>query len=91
MAPLIINPPMSQSVSLGSLVNLSCVATGAPQPTIAWFKDSVQITGVNLPFYVINSISVSDRGYYSCSATNNEGSDQSSSVLVNINGKCYYK
>ncbi len=43
LAPTIDVSPASQTVTPGSLIRLTVVATGAPQPTYQWFKDGVAI------------------------------------------------
>ena len=84
-APVIVTPPMDQDVPLSSLVNLTCVATGAPQPVITWYFEGVLITGANSPIYIIDSIQPAQRGTYSCRVMNSEGMDQATAT-VTING-----
>ena len=79
-------PPTPQNVTLGSLVNLTCIVTGAPQPRIEWFKEGQVLNGQNLPFLVIEKVIPDNRGQYRCRATNSEGTAQSSDVLVTIQG-----
>ena len=79
-------PPTPQNVTLGSLINLTCIVTGAPQPRIEWLKGGQILTGRNLPYFVIEKVTPEDRGQYRCRATNSEGTAQSSNVLVTIQG-----
>ena len=76
---------MDQDVPLNSLVNLTCVATGAPQPVITWYFDRDIITGADSPIYIIDSIQPAQRGNYSCRVMNSEGMDQATAT-VTING-----
>ncbi|VDO56574.1 unnamed protein product [Haemonchus placei] len=52
------------------MLKLSVTVTGAPQPTVAWFKDDVPIEIDNV--HVLDA-RVSDVGSYSCKATNEAG------------------
>ena len=79
-------PPTAQNVTLGSLVNLTCIVTGSPQPRIEWLKEGEVLNGQNLPFLVIEKVIPENRGQYRCRATNSEGTVQSSNVLVTIQG-----
>ncbi|XP_019854703.1 PREDICTED: uncharacterized protein LOC109583711, partial [Amphimedon queenslandica] len=81
-APVIVTPPMDQDVPLGSLVNLTCVATGAPQPVITWYLEGTLIPGANSPIYIIDSIQPAQRGTYSCRAMNSEGMVQATATVT---------
>lgn len=51
-APSIIVPPEGTKIAAeGTPVNLTCRTTGKPDPTVAWYKDDVLITGGR---YIIN-------------------------------------
>ena len=80
--PVIVTPPMNQDIPLGSLVNLTCVATGAPQPVITWYFEGALITGTNSPIYIIDSIQPAQRGTYSCRAMNSDGMDQATATVT---------
>lgn len=73
-------------VDLFESVTLSCEATGNPQPSIQWFKDGAALDGEVSTTYVIESVDLSTRGTYYCTATNSEGTATSNPVLVNFNG-----
>ena len=45
--PEITQPPRNTSGNLYSTVNLTCIATGNPIPTILWYKDDVLIPNDN--------------------------------------------
>ena len=62
---------------------LTCTATGIPQPTISWLKDSGAITHDLVKFNIssdgmtltILNMTYLDSGRYSCSAQNEAGID----------------
>ena len=85
-APIIIYPPEATYVPLYSKVNLSCVATGYPQPVITWYKDDERIDNAITPFYIIEALTLDTRGLYSCSASNEEGMDESDKAYIKIKG-----
>ncbi|XP_019854701.1 PREDICTED: uncharacterized protein LOC109583709 [Amphimedon queenslandica] len=89
-APVIVTPPMDQDVPLGSLVNLTCVATGAPQPVITWYLEGTLIPGANSPIYIIDSIQPAQRGTYSCRVMNSEGMDQATATVTINNVRQYF-
>jgi len=84
-SPQIITGLQTVTVNLYQSVNLTCVASGNPQPSIAWYKDGRIITGESSPLLVIQEVELSDRGVYNCTATNTLGT-ASSSAVINING-----
>ena len=84
-APQIVGPE-PHYVPLHSQVNLSCVATGNPQPTIQWYHDNKPIDGAVTPLYIIEELNLDTRGRYKCIATNDEGVAKSDSVFVKIKG-----
>ena len=86
-----IDPPSSSTVPLveGSSLRLSCTSRGSPPDTFTWRKDSgsiVQSTSIITVAHtdsvavfranlVINSVTTSDSGTYTCTVTNPIGSD----------------
>ena len=67
--------------------NITCQATGNPEPTYFWYKDNIlsySDTGSEL---VVTEAQPSDRGFYYCEARNEEGNTTSESGLVIIQGK----
>ena len=69
-APEIIEEPRDIYEVMGSEVNLTCVATGVPQPTITWYKDGVLLPDQIAPLLVIQDLRVDTRGLYKCEAAN---------------------
>ena len=86
--PRISTHPRNKFVRLFDTVELSCVASGQPDPTVDWYKN-----GVSLNFrgndFLIKEVTLNDRGNYSCRAKNNVGVAESNNAIVNIEGKKY--
>ena len=78
--------PRTRFLNLYQSLVLRCIASGNPQPTIAWFKDGRRIPGESSPLLVIQEVEISDRGVYHCTATNTLGNDSSIPAVINING-----
>lgn len=68
---------------LGS-ASLRCIATGFPQPTIQWYKDGFPQEGQTDSVLNFDEVSLSDRGFYYCTAMNSEGRITSDSVVVAV-------
>lgn len=83
-APMFEEAPSDTSVLLGGQAMLSCIVTGEPQPIITWYKDGEAIPGQMTPTLLITSVETSDRGMYSCRASNSEGTITSNGALLRI-------
>ncbi|CAB1349857.1 unnamed protein product [Coregonus sp. 'balchen'] len=87
-APVLLQNLSDCSVNVSSSVTLSCRAHGVPRPFITWYKDQhtlLQGSGIviapggeNLH---IDRITVEDQGLYTCQATNERGSAESSAYI----------
>ena len=84
--PAIVTGPQTAFVSIYSSVNLSCVVSGSPQPSIQWFKDNTPLSGEVFPSFFIESVDLNDRGVYHCEATNTQGVARSAAAVINIVG-----
>ena len=84
--PMVTTSPQSMRVPFSSQASFSCLASGNPQPDIQWFKDGSPISGETGSMLVIARVTLSDRGFYHCTATNTEGSDTSAQAVLNIQG-----
>lgn len=80
--------PNNQTVQLGSLVQLSCVADGDPVPTQKWTKDDRQLVlddNMELPLdqtlLTIHHIRVTQFGKYTCVISNIAGTESASAWL----------
>jgi len=74
-----------QDVCEGSLVTLSCNATGKPTPNITWTRvaDGVQLPAVD-GNYVMSNIQRSSNGTYRCTADNGAGDPVNRTVQVRV-------
>ena len=96
VSPQIIEPPKSQSVTEGYPVNLSCVASGIPTPTLVWtFNNGDLPSGINQTdheeesFLVSPSVTKGMNGTYKCTAKN-KANTTSSSASLRVYGKFGY-
>ena len=76
--PTIILSSVPASYNEGSPVNISCTASGKPDPDVKWMKSSGKTTA----FLTFNSIKRADDGLYTCKANNSVGNDVSHVTLV---------
>ena len=74
------------SIDFGNPLTLPCQADGNPIPTYEWYKDGVLIPGATRPSLHIHEALPDSRGNYSCKATNSEGTIESDSTYVSIQG-----
>lgn len=82
--------PEAVFVSLLEGTNFSCVATGTPQPTIQWFKDGSLLPSETGTSLVFGEVSLSDRGFYHCTATNDQGTALTSPAILNVDNIYQY-
>ena len=92
--PMITKPPVDTVGQLYSEVELSCIATGNPPPTILWYKDGRRLTDAvaDFPTLVFSKLDLNDRGFYYCEAFSFQDgqrvSDISKPIILNIEGNC---
>lgn len=82
--PVITEEPRPIYTSLSNSAIMRCIASGYPQPTIQWHKDGIPITGETSTVLIFGEVSISDRGYYHCTALNTQGRDTSASVILSV-------
>ncbi|XP_039417870.1 hemicentin-2 [Corvus cornix cornix] len=75
--------PTEISIAVGTPLELTCVVTGVPMPTVTWEKDGWLLAGPllvsgNESTLHIESIEVADAGLYTCLATSPAGEDSRS-------------
>lgn len=63
---------------------MTCIASGSPQPTLQWFKDGAPLVDETGSVLVFEEVSLSSRGIYHCTATNEEGVAVSAQVVLNV-------
>lgn len=81
-------PPREVYAASGSLVNLTCKATGVPLPVVTWFKDGIlmpkeKLTGGKADSQItFQAVTSTDQGNYSCEARNAVGWERSSGTCL---------
>ncbi|XP_049913306.1 vascular endothelial growth factor receptor 1 isoform X1 [Epinephelus moara] len=90
--PVLLDNLTDYTVNVSSSVILSCPSQGVPPPTITWYKDEralSQGSGIVISpedgTLHIDRITVEDQGLYTCQATNERGSAESSAYIW-VNG-----
>ena len=81
--PAITTPPASQTVSVGTAVTLSVVATG--NPTFQWKKNGLTIADATGATFAIASAQPSDSGNYTVDVTNSGGTVTSEAATLTVN------
>ncbi|XP_028288442.1 vascular endothelial growth factor receptor 1 isoform X2 [Parambassis ranga] len=86
--PVLLTNLTDCTVNVSSSVTLSCPSQGVPPPTITWYKDEralLQGSGIVIAAgdgtLHIDRITVEDQGLYTCQATNERGSAESSAYI----------
>ena len=73
----------------GSLLNISCNATGKPNPHVTWTHNGqVLSSGPKVAKLIFGTISKTDAGIYTCGANNSAGTTEKQLNLV-VNCKYY--
>ncbi|XP_058620690.1 vascular endothelial growth factor receptor 1 isoform X2 [Onychostoma macrolepis] len=87
-APVLLRNLSDHSVNVSNSVTLRCPVLGIPHPRITWYKDQrklQQVSGIMLfaeeGTLHIDRITVEDQGLYTCKATNERGSVESSAHI----------
>ncbi|XP_049688139.1 hemicentin-2 [Accipiter gentilis] len=75
--------PTEMSIAVGTPLELACVVTGVPVPTVTWEKDGRLLAGPwlvsgNESTFHIESTKVADAGLYTCLAASPAGEDSRS-------------
>ena len=71
------------SYNEGSSVNLSCTASGTPDPDVKWIRNGeVKSSGKKAAFLPFSSIKRPDDGQYICRANNSAGNYENHVTLV---------
>ena len=88
MAPVVSVSPQNQTVVEGEATNISCKASGVPQPKLSWkFEngelptDAVIRNTSNQSLIQLAKTAKSMEGWYQCIAKNEAGEESSNSTL----------
>ena len=86
-----VKPPAKVVVLVGGMLILNCTATGDPQPVVTWKKQGGQLPvrrsqQINSDL-VIRSVTVNDKGIYSCVATNAGVFRAEADTFIEVKGK----
>jgi hypothetical protein len=84
-APVITTQPENKTVTAGTSVFFSVVATGDPAPTYQWQKGVNGISGANAATYTIASPASGDAGSYKVTVSNSVGAVTSSAATLTVN------
>ena len=84
IAPVVSQPPYSQTVPFGYSMSLMVSATGTSPFSYQWFFNGVAIAGATSPYYVVNTSNLASAGSYKVRVTNPGGSVESASADVTI-------
>lgn len=84
VAPVISTQPASQSVTVGTAVELVATAAGAPLPALQWRKNGVAIPGATNAILALPAAAVADAGSYTVVATNAAGSATSAAAALAV-------
>ena len=84
VAPVVIQEPLPQAVTVGSPVALVACAYGDPEPALQWYKNGVPLAGATRSTFALSSASYRDNGVYSVAAENSLGVTNSQPVKLAV-------
>jgi hypothetical protein len=81
--PVISPPSINGSYIEGSSVNISCTATGKPDPEVSWMRNGhITSSGRKTAYLNFDQIKRTDDGLYTCTANNSAGTITRKEILV---------
>ena len=83
-APAITTQPASQSVTAGSSVSFTVVASGSGTLAYQWAKDGTSISGATSATYTLASVATGDAGSYTVTVSNAYGSTASAAATLAV-------
>ncbi len=85
VSPLVTTQPQSQAVDQGEDVTFTVVATGVPDPSYEWMKDSMTIAGATESSLFIPNAQPEDAANYAVRVYNEAGEDTSNEAVLTVN------
>nr|XP_054608122.1 hemicentin-1 isoform X2 [Nothobranchius furzeri] len=77
--------PRVMKVKVGHQVDLACVVTGVPEPTLTWTKGGKRYPASSDGSLTLRRVGLDDEGTYTCTANNTAGTDQARvQVLIQV-------
>ena len=81
--PVISPPSINGSYIEGSSVNISCTATGKPDPEVSWIRNGqIKSSGRSTAYLNFDQIKRTEDGLYICTANNSAGTKSHKEILV---------
>ena len=81
--PVISPPLINGSYNEGSSVNISCTATGKPDPEVSWIRNGqTKSSGMRRAYLHFDQINRTDDGLYTCTANSSAGTKSHKEILV---------
>ncbi|XP_078379837.1 uncharacterized protein LOC144662788 isoform X3 [Oculina patagonica] len=81
--PVISPPSINGSYIEGSSVNISCAATGKPDPEVSWMRNGqIKSSGKKIAYLDFDRVRRTDDGLYTCRANNAAGTKTNKGILV---------
>ncbi len=82
--PVITLNPITQFVTTGATVTFTVNASGSPAPTWQWNKNASPIGGATNSSLVLSSVTNTDNGSYTATATNASGAATSAAAVLTV-------
>lgn len=76
--------PKQQLVRVGGQASLMVYATGTGPLTYQWFRNGVEVVGVNAPILTLNNVSLTDEGSYTVKISNTCGSVTAKPAMIDV-------
>ena len=80
----VISPSLTKGSYIeGSSVNISCTATGKPDPEVSWIRNGqIKSFGRKIAYLSFDHIKRTDDGLYTCTANNSAGKESHKEIVV---------